>query len=59
MMKLLSGVLLLKDALLKRLAHDKVVCIENVLLTPIMSRLLSSLYDKSCGMPTNEVNEQN
>ena len=29
-MKLLSGVLLLKDALLKRLAHDKVI-IENVL----------------------------
>ena len=26
--------------------------------TPIMSRSLSSLYVKSCGMPTNEVNEQ-
>ena len=30
-MKLLSGVLHLKDALLKRLAHDNVVRIENVL----------------------------
>ena len=57
-MKFLSGVLLLKDVLFKHLAHDKVF-IGNVLLTPIMSRSLSSLYDKSCGMPTNEVNEQN
>ena len=59
LMKLLSDELLHNDVLLKRLAHDKVVIIGNVLSDTTMSSSLSSLYVKSCGMPTNEVNEQN
>ena len=57
-MKLLSDELLHKDVLLKRLAHDKVI-IENVLSDTHHEPFAVSLYDKSCGMPTNEVNEQN
>ena len=58
LMKLLSDELFLKHVSMKRLAHDKVI-MRMTFLTPIMSRSLSSLYVKSCGMPTNEVNEQN
>lgn len=59
LMKLLSDELLHKDVLLKRLAHDKVVIIGNVLSDTHHEPFAVSLYDKSCGMPTNEVNEQN
>ena len=57
-MKLLSNELLRKHVSMKCLAHDKVI-IENVPSDTHHEPFAVSLYDKSCGMPTNEVNEQN